>query len=36
MNITGREETPIEILKHPANNSTAKYLYSFSKSRRFS
>jgi len=35
MNITGREETPIDILKHPANTSTAKYLYSFPKSKRF-
>lgn len=36
MNITGREDTPAEILKHPANDSTAKYHWSFSKSKRFS
>jgi len=35
MNITGKEETPQEIFKHPSNTSTAKYLYSFSKSKRF-
>ena len=35
MNITGREETPVEIFKHPANDSTAKFLWSFSKSKRF-
>jgi hypothetical protein len=35
MNITGRTETPLEIFKHPANDSTAKYQWSFSKSARF-
>ncbi len=35
MNITGRIETPQQILKHPANTSSAKYHWSFSKSARF-
>ena len=35
MNTSGRIEAPAGILKHPANNSTAKYHYSFSKSARF-
>ncbi len=35
MNITGRIESPAGILKHPANDSTAKYQFSFSKSSRF-
>jgi len=29
------QETPVQILRHQANNSTAKYHYSFSKSNRF-
>jgi hypothetical protein len=35
MNITGRIETPAEVLKHPANNSTAKNHWSFAKTPRF-
>lgn len=35
MNVTGRLESPTNILKHPANDSTAKYHWSFSKSPRF-
>lgn len=35
MNITGKTETAAEILKHPANDSTAKYHWSFSKAPRF-
>jgi hypothetical protein len=36
MNHSGRIEQPQQILKHQTNNSTAKYHWSFSKSRRFS
>lgn len=36
MNITGRTETPVDILKHPANTSSTKYQFSFSKASRFS
>jgi hypothetical protein len=35
MNITGRIDTPVGVLKHPANDSTAKYHWSFSKASRF-
>jgi hypothetical protein len=35
MNISGRIETPTQICRHPTNNSSAKYHYSFSKSSRF-
>lgn len=35
MNITGRIETPLQILNHQANNSTAKNHWSFSKATRF-
>ena len=35
MNITGRIENPTAILKHPANNSSAKTQWSFPKSARF-
>lgn len=35
MNITGRLETPQQILNHPANTSSAKYHWSFSKAARF-
>ena len=35
MNISGRIETPQQILKHPSNTSTAKHHFSFSKSPRF-
>ena len=35
MNHSGRIEHPAQILKHPANNSTSKYHWSFSKSNRF-
>ena len=35
MNITGRTDTHTGILRHPANDSTAKTQWSFSKSARF-
>jgi hypothetical protein len=35
MNITGRIETPQQILNHPANTSSAKHHWSFSKASRF-
>jgi hypothetical protein len=35
MNITGRVETPQQVLNHPANTSSAKYHWSFSKASRF-
>lgn len=35
MNHSGRIEQPAQILKHPANNSSSKYHWSFSKSSRF-
>lgn len=35
MNVTGRIETPQQILNHPANTSSAKYHWSFSKASRF-
>lgn len=35
MNITGRTDTHLGVLKHPSNDSSAKYQYSFPKSARF-
>lgn len=35
MNITGRTDTPVAVLKHPANDSTSKHHWTFSKSARF-
>jgi hypothetical protein len=35
MNITGRVESPRQILNHAANTSSSKYHWSFSKASRF-
>ena len=35
MNITGRTDTYVGVLRHPANDSKSKYHWSFSKSARF-
>ena len=35
MNITGQTDTPLGVLKHPANDSSSKYHWSFAKSARF-
>ena len=35
MNITGRIETPQQVLRHPVNNSSAKTHWSFAKAARF-
>jgi hypothetical protein len=35
MNITGRIETPDQVLRHPVNNSSAKTHWSFAKAPRF-
>ena len=35
MNITGQIDTPAGVLKHPANDSSSKFQWTFSKSARF-
>jgi len=35
MNITGLKENPGDVCKHPANDSSAKQQWSFSKAQRF-
>jgi hypothetical protein len=35
MNYAGRTDTALGVMKHPANDSTSKHQWSFSKSARF-